>query len=190
MWGGRGGYGGGGYGAGGLGGGYGYGHNGAGQGGKDNRYGGGAVGLCDTVPSVHGEPVGLDKAVASSVVDGESCHFSPPGAPAAVTSAASSTTRRGSVPSSTGAREVASEGSDTRDVIIEASADAITKVHDVKAATWAENKINQLESVVIKSEEDLDVITMFDEEEGIDMKVKSTLQDHYDFWFESGASAS
>ena len=63
-------------------------------------------------------------------------------------------------------------------------------MHDVKAATWAENKINQLESVVIKSEEDLDVITMFDEEEGIDMKVKSTLQDHYDFWFESGALAS
>ena len=105
--GGRGGYGGGGYGAGGPGGGYGYGgygygHNGAGHGGKDNRYGGGAVGLCDTVPGVHGEPVVLDKAVASSVADGESCHFSPRGAPAAATSAASSTTRRGSAPSSTG----------------------------------------------------------------------------------------
>ena len=52
----------------------------------------------------------------------------------------------------------------------------------------AENKLNRLEGVVIKSEEDLDVITMFDEEEGIEMTVKSTLWDHYEFWVESGAS--
>ena len=70
--------------------------------------------------------------------------------PAAATSAASWTTRRGSVPSSTGAREVASDGSDARDVFIKALVDAIAKVHDIKAATWAENKLNQLESVVIK----------------------------------------
>ena len=74
------------------------------------------------------------------------------------------------------------------DVKTDNSDDAFIKVADIKAATWAENKLNQLENVVIKSEEDSEVVTMFDEEEDVELKVKSTLKEHYGFWVSSGAS--